>query len=534
MEYLVSITALEVAAQVVQPEFAVEVSIGGTGATGPQGPQGVQGPEGPQGPKGDKGDQGDQGPQGIQGIQGIQGVQGDKGDKGDTGDTGPQGIQGIQGNPGTNGTDGKSVLNGAADPTTQGVDGDFYINTTTDTLFGPKTGGVWGAGISLIGPAGATGAAGSTGATGATGPQGPAGADGTNGTNGIDGKTVLNGAVNPTTEGTNGDFYINTTTNTLFGPKAGGVWPAGVSLVGPAGATGATGANGTNGTNGADGKTVLNGVVNPTTEGINGDFYINTATNFLFGPKAAGVWPAGVSLVGPTGATGATGAAGPNLVNGSTGTTFTGILKGDGANVGAVTYGTDGQVLTMVAGAPAFAPPGGGYTFYDQTALFISSTVARTLMSTFVIPANTITATGQGLDFWWLGAIVNNTGANTTFTFSIDINGATVYSDSSGNVATGAAAPRLLQFMSRLIRSGTTKLGVNGLLLLGSAGAVTTGPMVGDFGAASLRNAPIATTGNANNITVDFTTTITVDVYITLGSSSALHGAYYYSTNVKE
>jgi hypothetical protein len=217
----------------------------------------------------------------------------------------------------------------------------------------------------------------------------------------------------------------------------------------------------------------------------------------------------------------------------STGTNLTGILRGDGANVGAVTYGADGQVLTMVAGAPAFATPSGGYTFYDQTTLFISSTVARTLMSTFVIPANTITATGQGLDFWWLGAIVNNTGANTNFTFSIDINGATVYSDASGNVATGAAAPRVLQFIGNLVRSGTTKLGVNGLLSLGSAGAVTTGPMVGDFGAASLRNAPIATTGNANDITVDFTATITIQVYITLGSSSALHGAYYYSTNAR-
>jgi hypothetical protein len=68
------------------------------------------------------------------------------------------------------------------------------------------------------------------------------GASGTNGTNGIDGKTVLNGTSNPTaTVGANGDFFINTTSNTLFGPKAAGAWPTGVSLVGSAG---------TNGTNG--------------------------------------------------------------------------------------------------------------------------------------------------------------------------------------------------------------------------------------------------------------------------------------------
>ena len=71
------------------------------------------------------------------------------------------------------------------------------------------------------------------------------------------------------------------------------------------GATGAAGAAG------ADGKTVLNGAVDPTTEGVDGDFYINTASNEIFGPKTAGVWGTGTSLVGPTGATGATGATGP-------------------------------------------------------------------------------------------------------------------------------------------------------------------------------------------------------------------------------
>lgn len=112
------------------------------------------------------------------------------------------------------------------------------------------------------------------------------------------GNGILNGTVNPTTEGNNGDFYLNTSTNFIFGPKAGGVWPSGVSLVGPTGATGAAGTNG---------NTVLNGAVNPTTEGVNGDFYINTASNTLFGPKSAGVWPSGISLIGPTGATGAAG-----------------------------------------------------------------------------------------------------------------------------------------------------------------------------------------------------------------------------------
>jgi hypothetical protein len=166
--------------------------------------------------------------------------------------------------------------------------------------------------VQAIGPAGATGATGPAGATGATGATGPAGGAG------ADGKTVLNGTSNPASgTGNDGDFYINTSTNTLFGPKASGSWPSGISLVGPqgatgaAGATGATGATGAAGATGADGKTVLNGTSNPTTGvGNNGDFYINTSSNTLFGPKASGSWPSGVSLVGPTGATGAQGPAG--------------------------------------------------------------------------------------------------------------------------------------------------------------------------------------------------------------------------------
>jgi len=52
------------------------------------------------------------------------------------------------------------------------------------------------------------------------------------GTPGADGRTILNGTGNPTgSVGKDGDFYINTTTTTLFGPKSGGAWPSGVPLV---------------------------------------------------------------------------------------------------------------------------------------------------------------------------------------------------------------------------------------------------------------------------------------------------------------
>lgn len=53
---------------------------------------------------------------------------------------------------------------------------------------------------------------------------------GPQGTAGLDGNTVLNGTVEPTTEGSEGDFYINTTTYEIYGPKTGGLWGSSTSL----------------------------------------------------------------------------------------------------------------------------------------------------------------------------------------------------------------------------------------------------------------------------------------------------------------
>jgi hypothetical protein len=223
---------------------------------------------------------------------------------------GPTGAAGPQGSTGINGT---AVLNGSVAPSNAlGVNGDFYINTTTNELFGPKANGTWPGGVSLVGPPGPAG-----------GPAGPQGVAGTNG------NSVLNGTVNPNVAtGVDGDFYINTLTNEMFGPKSAGVWPQGVSLVGPSGLLGApgpqgpAGAAGPQGVSGANGTSVLNGNVNPVGAiGMDGDFYINTATNELFGPKANGAWPQGISLVGPSGANGLPGPAGPTGPQGPQGPT---------------------------------------------------------------------------------------------------------------------------------------------------------------------------------------------------------------------
>jgi hypothetical protein len=62
---------------------------------------------------------------------------------------------------------------------------------------------------------------------------------------------------------------------------------------------------------GSDGRTILNGSGVPGAGlGNNGDFYIDTASWDIYGPKTAGAWGAGTSLIGTTGGAGAQGVYG--------------------------------------------------------------------------------------------------------------------------------------------------------------------------------------------------------------------------------
>lgn len=213
---------------------------------------------------------------GTPGPAGAAGAPGAPGAPGAAGATGATGAQGLPG--------GASVLNGTSPPSAStGANGDFYIDTAADKIYGPKTDGAWGPGTSLVGPEGPVGPAGATGAAGAAGAAGAKGEPGT---------SVLSGTGAPTAgTGNEGDFYIDTATTELYGPKDGSSWGVGIGLVGPSG------------------QSVLNGsgVPAPST-GANGDFYIDNGTNTIYGPKAGGAWGPGTSLVGP---------AGTSILNGS-------------------------------------------------------------------------------------------------------------------------------------------------------------------------------------------------------------------------
>ena len=106
------------------------------------------------------------------------------------------------------GTTGNTIRSGAGAPlSTQGVVGDFWIDTTNRVIYGPKISSGW----PLLGTAmiGAQGAKGDAGVSGATGPQGQQGVAGATGTQGATGAAGTAGA--PGTTGAAGLGYGSTT-----------------------------------------------------------------------------------------------------------------------------------------------------------------------------------------------------------------------------------------------------------------------------------------------------------------------------------
>ncbi|HEW7949956.1 TPA: G5 domain-containing protein [Streptococcus pneumoniae] len=194
---------------------------------------------GPQGLKGADGVAGPQGPQGLQGRDGAQGPAGRDGREGVPGPAGRDGRDGAAGRDGRDGRDGKDVLNGKVDPTTEGKDGDKYVNTETGDVF-VKNNGTWEKEGNIKGPKGDKGAEGAQGPKGADGAQGLPGRDGRDGR---DGKDVLNGKVDPTTEGKDGDKYVNTETGDVF-VKNNGTWEKEGNIKGPKGDKGERGEDG--------------------------------------------------------------------------------------------------------------------------------------------------------------------------------------------------------------------------------------------------------------------------------------------------
>ena len=208
-----------------------------------------------------------------------------------------------------------TILNGKGAPlSTLGINGDFYIDTRSLLIYGPKKSNKWPLPQSLQGPVGAAGADGKNGSEGKTisnastvaGPTGAQGEKGEKGDKGESGPSGANGTPGaPGLTGAKGETGAT-------GPSGGGGGTPGAK--GETGATGATGAKGETGATGTAGSNGATGATGAT--GVKGE----------------------TGTVGSTGANGAVGATGPSNVyrgsisipdiSGGIGTSQTATLSG--------------------------------------------------------------------------------------------------------------------------------------------------------------------------------------------------------------
>ena len=137
--------------------------------------------------------------------------------------------------------------------------------------------------------------------------------------------TILNGKGAPLSSvGINGDFYIDTRSLLIYGPKKSNKWPLPQSLQGPTGVAGADGKNG------SEGKTLSNAstVAGPTgSQGEKGD----TGEKGETGSAGASGLPGSTGSTGSTGLTGAKGDTGLTGLTGATGASGSGTPGATGA-----------------------------------------------------------------------------------------------------------------------------------------------------------------------------------------------------------
>ena len=202
---------------------------------------------------------------------------------------------------------GRSLLSGSGAPTADlGKKGDYYIDTTTKRLYGPKGDTDWGASFAgLKGPKGPQGSgAGQTGDPGDPGVPGDKGDKGDKGTSGQKGEKGPQGTSGnePGQKGEKGDKGAK-------GPQG----PAGEK--GPRGSEGRPGDQGDPGGKGEKGPKGPNGPQGPQgnkgdssgfvqqgdgapaeSVGEVGDFYYDKTNGVLYGPKTSAGWGEGLTL----------------------------------------------------------------------------------------------------------------------------------------------------------------------------------------------------------------------------------------------
>ena len=246
----------------------------------------AEGKDGSNGSNGSNGTNGKDGKDGKDGITPTISADGYWVVNGQKTDIKAKGTDGTNGQNGTNGKDGITptitinsdgcwVINGQVSTTKakaeNGKDGKDGKDGITPTIT-INSEGYW-----VIN--GQTSTTKAKGEDGKEGKKGDKGADGAKGQDGKDGKTPH--------IGDNGNWWIGDKDTNI---KAQG-------LKGDPGATGAQGDRGERGLPGKDGSVIYADKGKPTTQGKDGDYYIDTEAKIFYGPKANSSWPTtGISL----------------------------------------------------------------------------------------------------------------------------------------------------------------------------------------------------------------------------------------------
>jgi hypothetical protein len=202
-----------------------------------------------------------------------------------------------------------TILNGKGAPSNSlGINGDFYIDTRSLLISGPKTKGKWPAARSLQGANGINGVDGKNGAdaknvstaSNVAGPVGPQGPQGERGEKGADGAAGASGSAGPTgatgSAGATGPAGSGATgaqgpagSNGATGPTGATGAQGATGSTGPAGETGTAGATGARGETGTAGPSEVTNISIPT-------WTLQTATEFGFSTSSAfGLLKAGKS-----------------------------------------------------------------------------------------------------------------------------------------------------------------------------------------------------------------------------------------------
>jgi hypothetical protein len=157
-----------------------------------------------------------------------------------------------------------AIQTGSGSPlNTLGANGDFYVDTATGNFWGPKAAGAWPV-IPLV-----------------------YGVKSTVGPNLIVGNS--SGAAPLPTIGQNGQYFEDVTTGNVYGPKAAGAWPAVPAYSSPSQLPSNIA---------LFGRTA--GAAPSDAIGSNGQYFQDTDSGNVYGPKAAGAWPAVPALYGDT------------------------------------------------------------------------------------------------------------------------------------------------------------------------------------------------------------------------------------------